>query len=353
MASYSKSAKVMKTRVSVLGLLQAVCLGGDMVLAAGPESLDYLGKAASGHCTVTSTGGEEEDWFSLLQVSATEPARSRQQKLALDGLGESVSSHMALGPRHTELQLQISQARATLALMEAEVAKIESAGSATQDSFSALSVEAVVPYVIAATEATTRSSFGADKGSHDMRSVDKSDGALANFIATRCPHAVLPTLQGVDKSKMSLLQTIRGSDEDSMNPLPSATTLNDFEAVDLSWRGMESAQIPTSESHVSGHKCQKLHSVHKVGGPAALPNILANTVVLYQQAGYEGSKLRDMVSSELSKQLSDGGSTWNVVAGIFDWNLYNEATEACTIAVKFSPTKNDPDWYSDWMAFGT
>jgi len=324
--------KVMTTRMSLLVLLPAIHLAGGVISEAAPRSSACPDRASSEHCATTSSGNED-DWVSLLQVSASSADPLRQEKRLPDHHDDSVNSHAGLGSRHAELKAKISKARASLAAMEAEVARIEAVRPASQDSSSELTAEVVLPYVLPPIGGVGRSA----------PKVDTSDGALTNFIARRCPEA--NQAKNSNKPKVSLLQTAH----DFLYPLKDENDENGYGDVGLSWRGMSHFQVPTVESHVSGRKCQTLPQVHNVGGPAALPNILANTVVLYQQAGYEGSKLRDMVSNELSKQLSNGGP-WNVVAGIFDWNLYNEATKFCTVAVKFQV--DEPDWYSDWIAFG-
>jgi hypothetical protein len=138
----------------------------------------------------------------------------------------------------------------------------------------------------------------------------------------------------------------------TLNAHSHAITGSSSEVVSPKFVGVNRFQVEMTESHVSGTKCQHLRGVDTIGGPAALPTTLANNIVLFAQAGYKGSRLRDMVSNAFSTELP-GSGPWNLIAGVVDWNLYHEESKVCTVAVKFPKLGNlEEDWFSDWVAFG-
>lgn len=126
----------------------------------------------------------------------------------------------------------------------------------------------------------------------------------------------------------------------------TATSVADESLGYSNWMGMVSPMQEATESYVIGEGCKTLKGIGNVGGPAALPNILSNKIMLYSTAGYSGYKLRDMVSNAFATELP-GTGPWNVAQGSIDWNLYHAQGNVCTVAVKL------PDYNSDWMIYGS
>lgn len=240
----------------------------------------------------------EGDWTSLLQVS------------------QEVAPH-AVALRRDELKSQISRTRAhlektqaSLEKMEAELTKIEREGIAQpRDAPSLLQLP-------------NDRSFASSTGGMEIPAFATSK-LQAPSMAETAPTSASLLAMDMDMEDMAAVQASQ---------------------MFTNWQGVSMPQYSASESYVMGQGCKTLSNIMNLGGPAALPNMLSNKVVLYAKAGYKGHKLRDAVASAFATELP-GTGPWNVAAGKIDWNLYNEG-KACTVAVKL------PEWGLDWLIYG-
>jgi hypothetical protein len=282
--------------------------------------------------SLTDFGTGAEDWTSLLQLSVDVAS-------AFDG-EEKRNSQDTSSKRRDELKLQISQTRshlektrASLELMEKELAQIESGTTSKgQDGVSLLQLPGSF-------------TFAQATGGMDIKSLPHlTDDAIEYDAAlTGAPNIPLPGVSLSHPPATSLLES--GS---AMSTAAAAGQMADMDMDEdnmyANWQGISSPQYQASESYVMGQGCKTLPGIMNLGGPAALPNLLSNKVVLYANAGFKGHKLRDAVASAFALEIP-GTGPWNVAAGKIEWNLYHEG-KACTVAVKL------PEWGLDWLVYG-
>lgn len=268
------------------------------IISAFPECSPSVPAAA---CNV------EEDSTSLLQVSqeVSMPAARHPPNRELAAKAEKLKVQIASTRAH------LGQTLTSLAAMEAELSMIESADGGSNAPNSLLQMP-------------------------DGRSFSAATGGLP--LPADSTREAASFLEG--EATMSEAVEAAGTGLDAglggMNNMAQEGLAN--------WQGMASPQYEASESYVMGQGCKSLPNVLALGGPAALPNILSNKVVLYAKAGYKGHKLRDQVARAFAQELP-GSGPWNVAAGKIDWNLYHEG-RACTVAVKL------PEWGLDWLVYG-
>jgi len=309
--------------------LHAISIAGS--LSSAVSSPECLGQTPSPTCLATTKGQyAEEDWFSLLQVSLTNSGDSgpRKDVSGAPMVAEAVqnptpSTDLAL--RKSKLKSRISRtrvyfehARDSLAAMEAELALIESNHAEEEGPSQREAKES--PETVH--ESTADSSV---IKKHSLTLLEQPD-VSADPVSFTAGSAGSFGNVGMGSGMSSGMGNGMGSWMGSFN-------------------GIISPQIEATESYVIGQGCRTLTGIERLGGPAALPNMLANKVNLYNNAGYKGYKLRDMVSNAFSTDLP-GTGPWNVAAGAIDWNLYHEQGKVCTVAVKL------PEWGLDWIVYG-